>query len=165
MRYVRFFKTPRIVDEGNASKAHIYALITLTSDLGDSFLPCDVTLSAELWLDGKPKATPEISKKVEWKSYMRCLPVILPLGRRSIGWPARLRVGVESSAGADDLDIYQDYDLEIPAIVSVWSASIDPKDGKKEAEKRIERRFVSAEGRTTVIWEETGESIARHIWY
>jgi hypothetical protein len=46
-------------------------------------------------------------------------------------------------------------------VVSAWSA---PFDLERECVKLVERRFVSLEQREVRIWEETGESIARHLW-
>jgi len=167
MRYVRFLKTPRIIDGDHASKAHISALVTITSDLGDSFLPCDVTLSAELWSETNAKGRADLSRTINWASHMRCVPVNIPLGRDCIAWPARIRVGstVNSKTDHFDMIMVKDRCEDSAAILSAWSAVIDPRNGGEEAEKQIQRRFNSLKNETIIICEETGESIARHIWY
>jgi hypothetical protein len=48
-------------------------------------------------------------------------------------------------------------------IVSAWSASLILEDGA-QAEKLVERRFDMGDSPSLHIWEETGNSIARHIW-
>ncbi|KAF2178570.1 hypothetical protein K469DRAFT_675476 [Zopfia rhizophila CBS 207.26] len=159
MRYVRFLKTPRIIDGPNPSKAHVYCLVTITSDLGDSFFPYDVQLSAELCsTDSKCF----VHNKVKWSGGMRSLPVILSLAPSSVEWPARVRVGVQPNSQSDQWDKL--YSPDHFSIVSAWSAPLDPPRGVKEAAKLIERQLCPSSRKTVQIWEETGESIARHLW-
>lgn len=162
MRYVRFLKTPRIIEKKDSPKAHVQCLITITSDLGDSFLPCDVTLSAEL-LSSADKEEIIVWRTVEWKSGMRTLPIILPLSQTRPTWPVRVRVGVDSKSKLDEFEKL--LNEECRGVVSAWSAPLDPTRGEKEADKLVERRFSSSEGKDVCVWEETGESIARHLWY
>ncbi|KAF2200011.1 hypothetical protein GQ43DRAFT_374867 [Delitschia confertaspora ATCC 74209] len=164
MRYIRFLKTPRIVDGDDLKTCRIDCLITITSDLGDSFLPCDITLSAELWSDDLVEKKPITSRKVEWKSYMRNSPITFLLPRNSIPGPLRVRISAEAESRADQFDKLRNHDAEVPAVLSAWSAMIDPFTGVIEAEKRIERRLINLAKQPMTIWEETGESIARHLW-
>lgn len=166
MRYIRFLKTPRIVQEkNNPSKAHIYALVTVASDLGDSFLPYDVTLSAELLSCNPAKEDLIVWRTIHWTGGMRSLPIILPLSRTRPVWPVRVRVGVEAKSARDDFARL--YDADCRGVISAWSAPLDLPKGAKEAVKLVERRIAGCNGDVKIVrlWEETGESIARHLWY
>jgi hypothetical protein len=161
MRYIRFLKTPRIIEEKPSSKAHIYCLITITSDLGDSFLPTDVTLSAGLYSAG---ARDDIIlwKSLQWKTGMRALPVTLPLSRSRLSQPLKVYIGVEPCAS---YDIFSNLYEDSPGLVSAWSAALNPTQHIKEAPRFVQRRFSTAADTNLTIWEETSESIARHLWY
>ncbi|KAF1360382.1 hypothetical protein EJ07DRAFT_165529 [Lizonia empirigonia] len=142
MRYIRFLKPPRIATDKRTHKPVVACLITLTSDLGDSFFPHHVELAAELVAPG---TTP--------------LAICLSLKKSYAAGPLRVRIGVEPQAAHDSLD-----DLSQPdshGIVSAWSA--DFSAGSPEAARRVERRFCFG-GKMVCIWEETGDSIARHLW-
>jgi hypothetical protein len=159
MRYIRFLKTPRIVEEKNSTRAHIHCLITITSDLGDSFLPYDLNLSAEL-LSTSPREEVIVWRTVQWKAGMRNLPISLPISQSR---PIRVRVGVDAKAHKDDLEKLNSEDAR--GVVSAWSAPLDPMRSINQAERFVERRFAIGKGECLAVWEETGESIARHLWY
>jgi len=160
MRYIRFLKTPRITLEKNTSKRQLYCLITITSDLGDSFLHRDLALCAEL-LDAD---TDEVIvwNTVQWTGG-RSLPITFPLSRSRGARPVRVRVGVEPKSRYDEFSKLQDE--EFRGTVSAWSAPVVPSADGNEAVKLVERRFDVGDGVRVNIWEETGESIARHLWY
>jgi hypothetical protein len=161
MRYIRFLKTPRIVTEKGSAKRHVYCLIAITSDLGDSFLPYDVQLSAELISPNHDHVL--VWRTVQWTAGMRTLPVKLPLTKVGAALPLCLRVGVEPKAAQDDYHKLSDEDSR--GIVSAWSAGFSASAGSNEAVKLVERRFRLSSTKTVSLWEETGESIARHLWY
>lgn len=157
MRYIRFLKPPRIATDKTTHKPVVACLITLTSDLGDSFFPHHVELAAELVAPGDRPV--RVWRTVQWSAGMRSLAVSLPLKKSYAAGPLRVRIGVEPQAAHDSLD-----DLLQPeshGIVSAWSA--DFSSASPEAARRVERRFCIA-GKTVCIWEETGDSIARHLW-
>lgn len=160
MRYIRFLKTPRIVTDKGTTKSHVYCLITITSDLGDSFLPHHVELSAELT---SPSHNNQVLvwRDVKWTAGMRTLPITLPITKSRASLPLQVRVGVEPSAAHDEYALLSEEDNH--GVVSAWSAEFNTAESK-EAKKLVERRFNVA-GKTLCIWEETGESIARHLWY
>lgn len=165
MRYVRFLKTPRIVAEKGTNRSHVYCLITITSDLGDSFFPYDAELVAEL-IKPKPDFHSEddeilVWRAVAWSAGMRTLAITLPLKKSYASSPLRVRVGIEHKAQYDTFDALSQADSQ--GIVSAWSAEFN-SNGAKEAVKLVERRFKVAQ-RVISVWEETGESIARHLWY
>jgi hypothetical protein len=160
MRYIRFLKTPRVAKEKGTARSHIYCLITITSDLGDSFLPCDVQLSAEV-LSSDPSENVLIWRTVRWTAGMRSLSITFP-SPKSPASSLRVRVGVEPRSAFDEYDALAERDS--PGIVSVWSAPFAAPSGSREAIKLVERRFRLPNDTEVQIWEETGESIARHLW-
>ncbi|KAF1845841.1 uncharacterized protein K460DRAFT_338481 [Cucurbitaria berberidis CBS 394.84] len=158
MRYIRFLKTPRVVTEKSSSKSEIQCLVTITSDLGDSFLPYDVRLSAELLSSQAPEQV-LVWTTVRWTSGMRTVPIVFPLPKSRASSKMRVRVGVEPKATYDEYDKLSDNQQ---GIFSAWSADFQLSS---EAVKLVERRFtLSPKGPVVSIWEETGESIARHLW-
>ena len=156
MRYIRFLKPPRV--ERNTLKT----LITITSDLGETFLPDDVTLAATLRSDD-PEGDIYLRKTLKWRGGMRSLPIVFDLAFADLDWPVRVHVGTKGSPNSDHFEKH--YNAEPPSIISAWSGLVDVLKGMNEAEKKVERRFTPLSNRTLSIWEETGESIARHLWY
>ncbi|KAF2749258.1 hypothetical protein M011DRAFT_439592 [Sporormia fimetaria CBS 119925] len=163
MRYIRFLKTPRIIQEkNNPSKTSIYALVTITSDLGDSFLSGDLTLSAELHSANSKHPGILVWRTVQWSSGMRTLAISLPLSQRRQVWPVRVRVGVDAKSKSDEFEKL--YSSDCCGVVSAWSAELNPAKGVREAQKLVERRLAVCGAGDLHVWEETGESIARHVW-
>ncbi|KAF2842923.1 hypothetical protein M501DRAFT_1005628 [Patellaria atrata CBS 101060] len=156
MRYVRFLKQPKL--EGQSIKS----VITVTSDLGDSFLAEDLLLSASV-RSNDTHGKVMLRQTVKWSAGMRACPVSFDISKSKMNWPARVHVGLKNFVDADLFENQQD-DNYLPSIVSVWSSILDPLQGIKQAERKVERRFRPMNHRTLSIWEETGESIARHIW-
>lgn len=163
MRYIRFLKPPRIIQDKSSSQAHISCLITITSDLGDSFLPFDLTLSAELIHRRNGVEEVLVWKIVQWTGAMRSLAISLPLSKSRRTWPLRVRIGTEPKSTYDEFSKLLQEDSR--GVVSAWSTEIDPSKSVHEAEKLIERRIDVELKTPIIIWEETGESIARHLWY
>jgi hypothetical protein len=157
MRYIRFLKPPRLNPTKDPSKTSLSFLITITSDLGDTFLPYDVGLTAELC--ASPSGKPWIMKPVQWSAGMRSLSITLSLDSSRDYGSVQVRVGVGRNMGADEYSKLSGGEWR--GVVSAWSA---PFDLGKECMKLVERRFVSSKRREVGIWEETGESIARHLW-
>ncbi|CAO2648989.1 Nn.00g099380.m01.CDS01 [Neocucurbitaria sp. VM-36] len=158
MRYIRFLKTPRVVAGKKALKSEVQCLITITSDLGDSFLPYDVQLSAELLSSQAPEQV-LVWTTVQWTSGMRTAPLVFPLPKSHASSDLRVRVGVEAKATYDE---YHKLSEDQRGVVSAWSAEFHSSSA---AVKLVERRFmISPEEPVVSIWEETGESIARHLW-
>ncbi|KAF2142229.1 uncharacterized protein K452DRAFT_326694 [Aplosporella prunicola CBS 121167] len=155
MRYVRFLKVPKT--DGKT----LNALITITSDLGEDFLAENVTLAATI-RSADDHGDIYLRKRLEWTAGMRSLPVSFDLRHCDLDWPIRVQVGARGTAQTDLFGEHEDD--HVPSLISAWSASLDVPRGIKEAEKKVERRFTPLSRRTLSIWEETGESIARHVW-
>lgn len=93
---------------------------------------------------------------------MRSLPVTIPLSRNyKQNGPLIVRIGTEPKSNYDELE-----KLLLPesrGVVSVWSAPFNLRD-ETSVSRTVERRFQIGD-RVHRILEETGESIARHVWY
>ncbi|KAF9629933.1 putative Nicotinamide N-methyltransferase [Lasiodiplodia theobromae] len=156
MRYIRFLKVPKT--DGKT----ITALITVTSDLGEDFLAADVALAATI---RSPEYNGDIflRKSIKWTAGMRALPLTFDVRHCDLDWPVVVHVGPKSNQVSDRFE-RQNNNPELPSLISAWSSILDAPAGIKEAEKKVERRFTPLSNRTLSIWEETGDSIARHIW-
>lgn len=185
MRYIRFLKPPHVVHNKTCPSSHVACLITITSDLGDSFLPHSLTLYGELIQDVRyasevglgpghgsdtqsPASDSSLScdnvkawKTFQWKAGMRSLPITLPLSR-NYGQDVALVVRIGAEPKADFDDFHRMLLEDSPGVVSVWSAPFNVARGAPVA-RTVERRYRIA-SRTHRIYEETGESISRHVW-
>ncbi|KAH8598881.1 putative methyltransferase-domain-containing protein [Bisporella sp. PMI_857] len=169
MHYIRFLKPPRLSSLSPA----VTAKITVTTDLGESFLLADIAIVVNLISENGTK----IGKSTEyiWKGRngMRSLEVQVPIPKSHGAKELRLLVRPEQVAlltdsfssvisGASALDTDDQ-----GRVITVRSAGINAKASAKSDEaisqSMAERVFRSNE-REIHIWEETGESIARHIW-
>jgi SAM-dependent methyltransferase len=103
-------------------------------------------------------------RSLQWRADMRSLVISLDLTRAEIDWPARLHVHTKENATMSDC--FEDHHSRghLPGIVSVWSEPLDYTKGHHETSRRVERRFTPLTGRKLNIYEDTGESIARHLW-
>lgn len=150
---VRFLKTPKVhVDRGNIL---LKTVITVTTDLGETFYPDTLDLVATL---RSPADDGEIflRKKAQWGAGDRSLAVVFDLARQDIDWPACVHIGAKGAASRDE--------GFLPAVVDVWSGLVNPTKGHFESGWRIERRFTSSSGRSLSLLEDAGDSIARHCW-
>ena len=91
---------------------------------------------------------------------MRCLSIEMDHGQSSmVTWSARMVVSADRRATIDAL-----LSDTIPKFVSAWSDDFD-SDVTKENSQWVMRRFSPTAGVEFNIREDTGESIARHVWY
>jgi hypothetical protein len=157
MRYVRFLKTPKLQDNS------IRTTITITSDLGETFLNDEVQLTATLRA-ADPGGNIYLRTKLKWKPGMRALSVSFSLADKQIEWPARVYIAPKD---AQDPDCFnkQHGMSGLPNIISAWSDIMDPSENITTASRTVERRFKSLNNHVLSMWEETGESIARHLWF
>lgn len=148
--YVRFLKPPRAQQQkGSVS---ITTLFCITTDLGDSFLAEDVDL---LVTARETTSSTCFQKKVQWNAYHRELPITLgPLPANM----ARKTFVLTVNSCTDSQDVPTVFPLQL-----VMGASSAPFGLDSTAEKLV-RRHIKAPGLELNIWEETGNSIARHIW-
>ena len=170
MHYIRFLKPPRPLP---SSPQTLSAKITVTTDLGESFLRVDVWLVVEL-LGTNSSYTTKVREYL-WKGNdgMRSLEVsvAIPIGHKEYNHPTvRMLVrpkvseyAVDTFVSALAVDKASRYD-NTAGIVAVRSMEI-ATGPLQTAKTGMAERVFSAKGKDMHIWEETGESIARHIWY
>ena len=94
---------------------------------------------------------------MKWKSGMRALEI--DIANLNAGPPVDLRLVVNSKQSREGSSLSLE---EIPEILGIWSDTFDWV--KDQASKVVERRYRTDSGHERAVLEETGESIARHIW-
>ncbi|KAE8394636.1 putative methyltransferase-domain-containing protein [Aspergillus alliaceus] len=160
--YIRFLKTPRSQKQKSGSLS-ISALICITTDLGDTFLAQDVDLVVTLTLKGSEKVLHQ--EPLSWKAGKRELPISLgpfhpQLSQHTTVLSVTTADRLKHNSPTPDILLGK---AGVPLVISGWSA---PFGGSESlvAENLLERRFGFKDGQDLRIWEETGNSIARHIW-
>ncbi|MCJ1269890.1 hypothetical protein MMC22_009783 [Lobaria immixta] len=156
--YIRFLKLPKISTVDHA-RSVVKALITVTSDLGECIYPADLSLWVTLFSPGDDQPAILSTRDFVWKRGMRCLSI--EIDQRQIPmatWAARMLVTAHRRAVVDALS-----SATIPDFVSAWSDSFD-SDATQGNSQWVMRRFEPREGIVLNIREDTGESIARHVW-
>ena len=185
MYYIRFLKPPRLLP--SPSPPSLSAKITVTTDLGESFLLANISLVVELgYEDGTSVLGVGKGREYIWKGRdgMRSLevvvPVPLPKGKRKMSGEM-VRMFIKPKEEDFAVDTFQKvlamqdrvHDSgDVGGVVAVRSIAInispsargDADSGVGMAERVFSVGSGSSEKRVR-IWEETGESIARHIWY
>lgn len=137
------------------NKTNLKAVITVTTDLGETFYPENADLVAtirENAIDGEVY----LRRKLQWAAGARSLSIDFDLSRSDIDWPACLHVGmkVPNAKGPGFL----------PPIVDAWSGDLNPPKGELDSGWRVERRFIPLSERPVSLIEDAGDSIARHLW-
>jgi hypothetical protein len=171
MHYIRFLKSPRIVGKGN-EKA-LRAKITVTTDLGECFLAADLGICVDV-VEENGESILGSGKEYVWKGRegMRSLEVSVSM--RKVRKVERVRMVVaakgEAYVGSFEsvLGIGERKGGILGGVVTVRSMEIDGYTGYPIGTGLSERVFSSSirNDLTEIhIWEETGESIARHVWY
>jgi hypothetical protein len=151
--YIRFLKTPKVTCS-NKHEATVKAVITVTTDLGDDFYPCDLDITVvafDLWCEKLYQII------YGWRTGMRALPIGFTLKRKMLVGPVRL----ELTSGASAMNLLS---TTMPEIVNARSEEFELSHAS-EAGKYIERCFRLSKNSSLHIKEDTGNSIARHIWW
>ncbi|TKA72303.1 hypothetical protein B0A55_07155 [Friedmanniomyces simplex] len=154
MHYIRFLRTPKV--EVEKGVVLLNAVITLTTDLGETFFPQDLELIATV-RDTEQDGDIYLRRKLRWPGGARSLPVTFDLSRQDVDWPACMHIAVRSFGPVPPVGF-------LPPIVDVWSGTMNPTNGHFESGWRVERRFTSLAERTVSLLEDAGDSIARHLW-
>ncbi|KAL1961012.1 hypothetical protein VTO42DRAFT_4900 [Malbranchea cinnamomea] len=160
--YIRFLKPPRVVsvagDRKSKAARAVTALITITTDLGDAFLAEDVDVIGTLHVDAGNGKACSFRKEARWKETDRELTIAIPVP--AAGITARTAQLSVRAAG------FAEHPADPVAscrIVSAWSGPLAWQEGA-QAERLVQRRLDVGTAPELRIWEETGNSIARHIW-
>jgi len=194
MHYIRFLKSPSL--SRGRTGLRLNAKITITTDLGESFLCLDLPILVILLdhVGNHAQVHP-----YQWKAGKReleisfSLPLTAILSGQRPRWPCKLLVQPRDSNY--QLGVLGDLLLlssqEIPAgvilpilseelfveaspngdrsyVAGMWPVGREnqrPSILRINTPKRVARHIHMAGGDEFYIWEETGESIARHIWY
>lgn len=155
VHYVRFLRTPQVSDVSRKS-LEVSAVVAVTTDLGDAFFSEDLTLVARI-VEATGKGEILCSTDHEWKNGSRAVKLNVPCNTKLNGRLVHLQVTTRDTISASSLS-------QIPSVIDVWSTSFHIKPRAK-SDSVVERR-LQMQGKSTVrIWEETGDSIARHIWF
>jgi hypothetical protein len=184
MHYIRILKPPRLIPA--SPPFSLSAKITITTDLGESFLSSNIPIFVELeFEDGTSVLGERKGRDFLWRGRdgMRSLEVVVPLllsrGKRKLGGemvmmlirPKEDRLAVDSFSKVLDNQGENHDSVNEGGIVPVRSMAIDISPGAMAkapgvgmAERVFSMGSLSKEKRVR-IWEETGESIARHLWY
>lgn len=146
-----------VVDKSDIS---LKAVITITTDLGETFFPEQVELVATV-RESADDGDVYLRRKLQWPDGARALPISFNLSRNDIEWPACLHVAVKQSPLASIANGGHGF---LPPIVDVWSSPLNAVKGQFDSGYRVERRFVSISERPISLLEDAGDSIARHLW-
>lgn len=160
--YVRFLKPARI-QKSKARSLSVSALISITTDLGDSFLAENVDLLVSLSLEDSGKTL--YQETLNWIAGKRELPVSLGPFPEYLSQQA-IVLGISALSHGQPQAPTSDKLLGghgVPLVISGWSAAFGGSQSLI-AEKLVERRLSPKDRLDLRIWEETGNSIARHIW-
>lgn len=155
--YLRFLKPPKLDTQKNI----VRALVTITTDLGDGFYTGNLVLHAIAVASECESDWQSAWHMVKWKSGMRSVWVEIGDMKSSPRALLKLVINTQQTLLGDNLQISQ-----MPEVLSARSAPFGRGEGweKIQAAGQVERRFTTEAGEERAIYEETGESIARHIW-
>ena len=159
VHYIRFLKTPQ--KQTINGRRCVKALATITNDLGDDYFPTDLLLRVKLIYTNKAVDTNAQYELVRWKAGMRVLWIEVDASCMQDMWPWTLLVSTakhEAAALHDSLSL-----ATLCDIVSCRS-SVTEYSKSQHASTHVERCFELPLGNVLSIFEDTGESIACHIW-
>ncbi|KAK2626081.1 hypothetical protein QTJ16_004343 [Diplocarpon rosae] len=160
MHYIRFLKPPRPSQPGS-----LRAVVTITTDLGESFLTTSIPLVVTL-IDsyGDRIGT---SAEYLWKGTCghRGLVIEISAGKQTMQTIESSKMCIHAKDTGIRVDNLQDILPRNPrSRNNKETGRVVGITGPLLANGMCERVFNSTSGPELYIWEETGESIARHIW-
>lgn len=157
VHYIRFLRVPKVQLEKKSAVRCISAVLTITTDLGETFFPDDLELVVELVTAQQPKAVVN-SSRVHWRKDSRVVKLNFRHTSQASSDTVRLHVAPKVGPGLLAKEKYQTAE-----IVDAWSDTFHVNVACS-AEDLVERRFRLTKDTCVKIWEETGDSIARHVW-
>ncbi len=152
VHYIRFLKAPKV----DTQKCIVRALVTITTDLGDYFYPADLSLYAAVISDASKESDTEW-ERILWKRGTRNVWIEIGKTQFKDTRSMRLLVSTQRTVAADAVSL-----RDLPEILSARCEIIGRE--KPQAGDKIERRYMTKLGNKRAIYEDIGESIARHIW-
>lgn len=154
VHYIRFLKLPKVVNRDG--KLSVKALVTITTDLGESFFNGRLTVVTSIRSTDLDYVY--LQRTYEWDPQRRALDIEVPLKAKDVVWPVRVHVGPANGEAIDSIGSER-----IPAVVSIWSDNFCIS-GPVLENRYVKRTFALHDRSLLYIWEESTESIARHIW-
>ena len=154
MHYIRFLSPPKVL-QGPKSTLTVTAVVAVTTDLGDDFFPEDLTLNARLLDAHNPDKILE-KKEYAWQGLSRALKLSLQCASKYVSRDVRMHVTTSETIAGLQVK-------HVPSILDVWSAPFHLTD-KQRADPMVQRELKLPNNSSLRILEETGDSIARHIW-
>lgn len=155
VHYIRFLRTPQVSDVSRKS-LDVSAVAAVTTDLGDAFLSQELTVIARI-IEATGNGEILASAEFSWRIGSRALKINVPCAPKIQGRLVCLQLTTRDTISAC-------ISYEIPAVIDIWSTPFSIKPRVK-SEPLVERRLQLNGKSTAKIWEETGDSIARHIWF
>ena len=166
MHYIRFLKAPKIARDSHGQQI-LSAIITITTDLGDAFLYSDLPLVIELEdIHGKKLQDGGKAKELIWTSSdgFKGLPVEVPLGISGVRAGTDVKMVIKAKEEQHLVDCF-DHVLDGSRSGTDDDGSVVTLRGLPDNNGMVERVLKYGNERAIHIWEESGESIARHVWY
>lgn len=166
MHYIRFLKSPKSITDSRG-KHVLSAVITITTDLGDSFLCSDLSLLVELEdTDGTKLVDGGRAKEYLWTGSdgFKGLPVEIPIRKQTMRASVEVKMVVRAK---EELRMVESFDHALGNRLNFVEdgGGVVALRGNAQGSGMVERVFRYGDGQKIQIWEEAGESIARHIWY
>ena len=177
MWYIRFLKVPECEVLPGSKDGITYLTITftisITTDLGDEFLVGNdfsdyanlltaTLVEAELEDSPPKKKFPKLAESYfSWESGKRSVTHRFNATLRGNRPISSLRLVI--SPRKNDANLENVISGRVSRVLGIWSDVFDSESGKSMF-GRVQRQFPVGRERFLHIWEETGESIARHIW-
>ncbi|EXJ65423.1 hypothetical protein A1O7_01764 [Cladophialophora yegresii CBS 114405] len=153
VHYIRFLRAPQC--DASKKTVGVSAVLAVQTDLSDALLSQDVVLRAEIVEANSPWRVLH-SQSLQWQPTSRALKFTIQCPGKYTSWPIQLHVTTQQTQSAVNLS-------EIPEILDIWSCAFLLSD-KQRSEPIVERRLALWNNTTVRIWEDIGESMARHIW-
>ena len=137
----------------------VKSIITVTTDLGDDFCSMPLQLEARLMKQTNKRRTEITSKRVSWPAGARSLALFLEVK----SFPLDGDVILHLSSLSDETEHLQMDNM--PELVGIWSDNLSSIQSKTHSHHLVKRELaLGGDIPQLLICEETGESIARHIW-
>ena len=152
--YIRFLKPPVVSDLDKKSYL-VTSVITITTDLGDISLWSNVELVARL-VDVDNAGEVVATTKCPWQAGKRTVNIFFTCDKGQRNHNVRVHVTTLNTASSWASS-------KLPEILDIWSAPFK-ENVTGRSTPVVERQFRLSADVCVRIWEETGNSIARHIW-
>ncbi|KAL8843516.1 MAG: hypothetical protein Q9170_000020 [Blastenia crenularia] len=141
VHYVRFLRSPRFdLAVRYRGRVLLRGLITITTDLGDSFYPSDLCLyTAIVTRNGRISLA-----STTWKPGMRCLKVEIKVPLEYLTLPAKFLFTCDETLETDSLKLGK-----VPHIISAWTEEF--RGHQDSIADVVVRRFTVQEGKVLDI--------------